>query len=693
MADKTVNVLIAMSVKGAAATMAGVKSAATSIKSIGDAATKMGGTVKQAVGSVAMQFLGLQKIIQVTTGALKEAFARSGIDVIGLQDRFSDFQAQMGSALIPLVQKLTGWFDKNREAIMTFASQLGKMLSGAVQMIMSAGAIIMSSLDFYVAKANQVIIKFVEMWHTVTGQKEKAAIDRAQSAVWEELVQNALVNKNKQVAIWKQGWKEIVDGITANVGDVANLADKRSQKEIDAIKKANEKRVAEAKKGADDTNKVLTDAQDMLTNATKEKLDLDNEIRKRDLERQLNNATIAYDRLADQQIKLAEKRGKLSKKIADKTYYIEGGKPPATEKVLEVQTKLVELNTSTQVALYDKAIEAVASKKAEAQTKLTAAFAGQAKATTEEEKKLFETQINDTSSAMALLTTAFDKFQQAKAQIIAQGPVEIAAAMEKNAANMRENMTAAIDKFEQDAADKQQKAADAKIEREKVTYDKVVGTASDALGRIAQINDYYAQKDQDKLNKETEQKKKIANSTIKGRVALANEISKIDDDADKKSKELAKRGQKIAFVQAVMDTASAVVKTFAAYPFPWSLIPAGIVGGLGAVQSGIIASQAFAQGGIVNGTTPTGDRSVVRANPGEVFLNNRQQANLLMKVANSPSGGGINIGPTNITINGNADQKAVESALSNSREKQMVEMRRLLYDMRDRNMVSQMVFA
>jgi hypothetical protein len=256
-----------------------------------------------------------------------------------------------------------------------------------------------------------------------------------------------------------------------------------------------------------------------------------------------------------------------------------------------------------------------------------------------------------------------------------------------------EEVVANDEEAEKKEKEKRKAANDKKIEAHKITYEKLANTATEVLSGWSAINDYFAQKDEERLNRDVDRRKKLANSTIKGRVALSKEMEKIDEGAEKKQKSIAKRGQQISFMQAVMDTASAVVKTLAAYPFPWSLAPAGIVGGLGAVQAGIIASQALAQGGIVEGSSQTGDKTIVRANAGEVFFNQRQQANLLMRLANSPGSAGINIGPTTVTINGNADQGSVEAALTKSRERQMVEMRRLLYDMRDRGMVNQMVFA
>lgn len=76
----------------------------------------------------------------------------------------------------------------------------------------------------------------------------------------------------------------------------------------------------------------------------------------------------------------------------------------------------------------------------------------------------------------------------------------------------------------------------------------------------------------------------------------------------------------------------------------WDWI-AGAVAGVATLTSVIAQMQSFNEGGIVSGTSFSGDRTLIRANAGEMVLNQRQQKNLFNalnsgNINNSNSGGG-----------------------------------------------------
>jgi len=106
-------------------------------------------------------------------------------------------------------------------------------------------------------------------------------------------------------------------------------------------------------------------------------------------------------------------------------------------------------------------------------------------------------------------------------------------------------------------------------------------------------------------------------------------ISNIKEKYRKKEIE-AQRGLKpIKYAQAVSGTASAVVGALGNKPWtPFNFALAGIVAAAGAAEIATIASQPFAQGGIVPGS---GNKDTVPAmlTPGEVVLNKAQQENLV----------------------------------------------------------------
>lgn len=60
----------------------------------------------------------------------------------------------------------------------------------------------------------------------------------------------------------------------------------------------------------------------------------------------------------------------------------------------------------------------------------------------------------------------------------------------------------------------------------------------------------------------------------------------------------------------------------ASLPFPANI--AAIVAGIAAVVAAFSMIQGFATGGIVGGNTSVGDYNLIRANKGEMILNNHQ---------------------------------------------------------------------
>ena len=80
----------------------------------------------------------------------------------------------------------------------------------------------------------------------------------------------------------------------------------------------------------------------------------------------------------------------------------------------------------------------------------------------------------------------------------------------------------------------------------------------------------------------------------------AKELSMVGDNAKKREaieRKYAKKEQQMAIISAIISTAQGVARAFADFPFPYSIIPAAIVAGLGAAEISTIAGQEFAEGG------------------------------------------------------------------------------------------------
>lgn len=96
----------------------------------------------------------------------------------------------------------------------------------------------------------------------------------------------------------------------------------------------------------------------------------------------------------------------------------------------------------------------------------------------------------------------------------------------------------------------------------------------------------------------------------------------------------------LATAQAVISTYAAINKTLAdpALPWPANTIQAIAIGAQGFANVANIQQQSFETGGIVRGTSFTGDKVQARVNSGEMILNRSQQSQLF-NMANGQGGG------------------------------------------------------
>ena len=106
-----------------------------------------------------------------------------------------------------------------------------------------------------------------------------------------------------------------------------------------------------------------------------------------------------------------------------------------------------------------------------------------------------------------------------------------------------------------------------------------------------------------------------------------------------------------------LDLAAAqIFAAHAAIPFAGVGIAGGFItammSAMAAQHAAAQALQAFAGGGVVHGSTTMGDRVLVRANKGEMFLNTRQQANLFKALDQNRLNGGSELVGTVVKIKG-----------------------------------------
>jgi len=175
---------------------------------------------------------------------------------------------------------------------------------------------------------------------------------------------------------------------------------------------------------------------------------------------------------------------------------------------------------------------------------------------------------------------------------------------------------------------------------------------------------------------------KVKNSTM-SEEEKAKAIAEIDKKAEADKRKIAQAEKTMAISKAAISAALAVANALATPPFPVGLGMAAAAAVAGAVQVRAISSQSFAQGGIVGGTSFSGDHVAARVNSGEMVLTRGQQSQLFAMANGRGGGGGSNIsmGGDTIVINGNADQGVVDQ-IRQSKQEQMEQMKDLLKEMK-----------
>lgn len=193
---------------------------------------------------------------------------------------------------------------------------------------------------------------------------------------------------------------------------------------------------------------------------------------------------------------------------------------------------------------------------------------------------------------------------------------------------------------------------------------KMNDMAITATSLVSSIQSTYFEGVNHEADKKAKKEREHAMETIKNRKKLDAELKRIDDEAEKRAEEQYKAQKKMAMIMSIVQTAQAVTGALTMMPPPVGIAMAIIVGALGAIQTGIIASQAFAGGGIVQsaGAPSTGDKVNARLNPGEMVLNQTQKDNMLWNLATTRQRQEqpMSVGGDTYVVQGNLDTNAVK---------------------------------
>ena len=140
-----------------------------------------------------------------------------------------------------------------------------------------------------------------------------------------------------------------------------------------------------------------------------------------------------------------------------------------------------------------------------------------------------------------------------------------------------------------------------------------------------------------RLKGESEETKRLAKEAADRVKNKADTLSTISTLQSSNNKTLATIGKAAALTQIAIDGPQAVTKALAAFPPPFNFAAAAAVGTAVAAQAARVSGLAFEDGGIVPGSSFSGDNVFARVNSGEMVLN-RQQQSTLFDMANGASG-------------------------------------------------------
>jgi hypothetical protein len=189
-------------------------------------------------------------------------------------------------------------------------------------------------------------------------------------------------------------------------------------------------------------------------------------------------------------------------------------------------------------------------------------------------------------------------------------------------------------------------------------YADAIATAFNSLSTtITMINDQrFAEEENSISGRYDFEKQALENQLAEGVIAREqydNSIKELDQQREQETFQLKKKefdsNKKLNMANAVINGAQAILQALGSAPPPINIILAALVGGLAAVQFGVISSQEFtaAGGGIVPGIgSGMVDTVPSRLAPGETVIN-AQSSSMYPELLNSinMAGGGISLKP------------------------------------------------
>jgi hypothetical protein len=236
---------------------------------------------------------------------------------------------------------------------------------------------------------------------------------------------------------------------------------------------------------------------------------------------------------------------------------------------------------------------------------------------------------------------------------------------------------ALLEKMAKDHSDKLKKLDDDDKKRKSQAFVQEAQLYGHMAQQVIRIADNIAQVQLNHVEAQKQAETDAVEHSHMSAKAKQKKLDQINKEAAAKEREINKEKQTWSIAQAVIGGALAIVQGYAqSGPIVGSIL-AVLTAAVTASEIAVIASQKFAQGGVVQGTGGT-DSVTAKVTPNEVVMTPEQQANTLMAIARGNGSTTTNNNAQHhydmsITIQGNASQATVQEI----RQTQMQQVREL----------------
>lgn len=579
------------------------------VKGLGGLASAIGNVGKIMVASPILALVGA---IVVAFQKLSDAFKKNDTASTNLDRAFSKLK--------PITQALGEYFDKlavtlsnvvlklseGVTAVGNFLNKIGilkgnfeEASKGAEDLVVSTDNLEEAERQYTVNSAKRS--KEISQLRAQVAEKDKYTAKEREEflkqaiALEQENLQEELTNKKERLRLLEETARQEVDTSDATANEIAQAR-------------------AELYRAEESYNNKTRELAAQLVEARNAQLA---EQKKTSEEaRKIEEARIAEEqRLADEEVRRLEEREALKAEIL--------------QKMKETAISLIEDETTRAIALeedrYTQELEALQSQ----------------------------------YEALGILTLEEEALKNENLELLEQEHLARMAEIEEEAYLIQEEKRIEREELELEnklaKAESEEEEFNLKLETEQERLNSLLALDEEAKAKQFETQEAYeraVQESENRISKLQEQQMQAritkANSTMTAIGSAVNAIGGLIDQLDLKEEESARAQKVLALAQVAIQSGIAVATAVAECQklgFP-AAIPAVVVA-VATIAANIasavntIKGAKFANGGIVGGTSYSGDNVNVRVNSGEMILNTRQQAELFAVANGQPISSGI----------------------------------------------------